>query len=290
VREAIRVRNYSRRTERAYVGWIRRFILFHDKRHPDSMGAAEVAGFLGSLATAGRVSASTQNQAFSALLFLYREVLRRDLSGLEHVPRAKLPARLPVVLTRVEVAAVLEHMRGATGLMARLLYGSGLRVLECARLRVKDVDLERCEIVVRDGKGQKDRVTILPAALLEAMRRQRADVLRRHEQDLRHGFGSVSLPFASNASIRAPPGSRAGSGSSRPAGCTWMRAPAGSSGTTFTKRFSSGRSGTLWLSRESPRPRAATRSGIRSPRISSRPATTSGPSRSCWATATSPRP
>ncbi|HEY7515032.1 MAG TPA: integron integrase, partial [Vicinamibacteria bacterium] len=196
VRLALRGRHYSPRTERAYVAWIRRYVVFHQKRHPAEMGAAEVAAFLTALATRGRVSASTQNQAFSALLFLYREVLRIPVSGLETVLRAKRPARVPMVLAREEVAAVLRHLRGAPWLMASLMYGSGLRLLECARLRIKDLDFARGEITVHDGKGRKDRVTLLPARLTEPLRAQIARTRRQHEADLAWGAGSVALPEA----------------------------------------------------------------------------------------------
>lgn len=196
VRDAIRMRHFSRRTEKAYVAWIRRFIVFHGKRHPDQMGAQEVAAFLTALATGGRVGASTQNQAFSALLFLYRAVLKRELQGLADVPRAKRPVRLPVVLSQREVAALLDAMQGTPALMAALLYGAGLRLLECARLRVKDLDLARGEITVRDGKGQKDRITMLPARLVEPLRRQLSRVSCQHERDLAAGVGSVELPDA----------------------------------------------------------------------------------------------
>src|SRR3989454_3569569 len=164
VREAIRARHYSRRTEKAYVHWIRRFIFFHDKRHPADMGAPEVTRFLSSLAVEGKVAASTQNQALSALLFLYGEVLAVDLPWMDEIVRAKRPQRLPVVLTRDEVRAVLRRLDGPPRLMAFLLYGAGLRLLECCRLRVQDVDFGTNQIVVRSGKGDKDRMTMLPAA------------------------------------------------------------------------------------------------------------------------------
>lgn len=166
VRDRIRVKHYSIRTETQYLQWIRRFILFHDKRHPRDMGAAEVEAFLTHLAVEGRVAASTQNQALSALLFLYREVLGINLPWLDGVVRAKLPQRLPVVLTRQEVGGLLDRMNGLHGMMARLLYGTGMRLMECVRLRVKDVEFTRAEIVVRDGKGAKDRVTMLPQSLV----------------------------------------------------------------------------------------------------------------------------
>jgi integron integrase len=165
-------------------------------RHPSEMEAGEVRQFLSHLATARNVSASTQNQAFSALLFLYREVLRHDLSGLEQVVRARRAARLPVVLSRVEVTAVLRHLRGTPWLMASLMYGSGLRVLECARLRVKDVDFQRAELTVRDGKGQKDRVTLLPDRLAPTLRSHLERVRHQHEADRKAGLGWVEMPNA----------------------------------------------------------------------------------------------
>ena len=196
VSAAIRRLHFSPRTEQAYLGWIRRYILFHGKRHPSEMGEPEVTRFLSSLATAGRVSASTQNQALSALLFLYGEVLGRKLDWLQDVVRARKPIRLPVVLSRQEVDAILSRLNGVCWLMASLLYGAGLRLMECARLRVKDVDFERGEITVRDGKGQKDRVTLLPRALRQPL----LDHLRRvrvlHGKDLARGRGRVALPGA----------------------------------------------------------------------------------------------
>jgi integron integrase len=196
VRRAARGRHFSPRTEEAYVGWVRRFIFFHGKRHPADMGEAEVGRFLSSLATEGRVSASTQNQALSALLFLYQHVLGRDLEWLHDVIRAKRPIRLPVVLTRDEVRAVLAELRDVPWLMASLMYGSGLRLMECCRLRVKDVELTRGEIVVRDGKGAKDRVTLLPARLRQPMASHLDQVFRLHQQDVRQGRGRAPLPGA----------------------------------------------------------------------------------------------
>jgi integron integrase len=196
VRLAVRHRHYSPRTERAYVHWIRRFILFHDKRHPDDMGEVEITQFLTSLASPGRVSASTQNQALAALLFLYRVVLNRKLDWLEDVVRAKRPVRLPVVLTRKEVEALLGHLSGVNRLIASLLYGSGLRLLEGLRLRVKDVDFGRCEITVRDGKGRKDRITLLPSRLKEPLIEHLTKVRRRHDADIKKKLGAVELPDA----------------------------------------------------------------------------------------------
>jgi len=196
VREAARVRHYSRRTESAYLAWIRRFIFFHGKRHPAEMGAPEITKFLSSLAVDGNVAASTQNQALSALLFLYRDVLEQDLPWLDDVVRAKRPARLPVVLTRDEVRTLLLQMHGVPRLMAMLLYGAGLRLLECAHLRVKDVDFARNQLVVRSGKGDKDRVTMLPAVVKAELTRHLVAVKQQHEMDLRHGAGWVELPSA----------------------------------------------------------------------------------------------
>jgi integron integrase len=196
VREAIRTRHYSIRTEAAYVDWIRRFIVFHGKRHPAEMGPAEVGAFLSHLATERGVSASTQNQARSALLFLYRAVLGAELPGLEDVVPAKTARRLPVVLTEREVRTLLQAMSGATGLVAALLYGTGMRLLEGLRLRVKDVEFERREILVRDGKGGKDRVTVLPENLIAPLQRQLAHAKALHDADLAAGLGEVWLPDA----------------------------------------------------------------------------------------------
>jgi len=186
----------SIRTEEAYVGWVRRFILSNGKRHPREMGGREVEAFLTLLATQDRVAASTQNQALSALLFMYREVLGQELPWMEEIHRAKRPARLPTVLTRDEVAALLGEMSGTTWLMAVLLYGSGLRLMECLRLRVQDVDFGRREIMVRQGKGGKDRRTMLPAMAVEALKAQLVEARRIHQRDLAAGLGAVWLPDA----------------------------------------------------------------------------------------------
>lgn len=196
VREAIRTRHYSYRTEEAYVGWIRRFILFHDKRHPVEMGKPEIEQSLTVLAVKSNVAASTQNPALAALLFLYKDVLGCDPGWLDEVVRAKRPQRLPAVLNRDEVAALLQAMRGVSWLMAMLLYGAGLRLRECLRLRVKDVDFARNEILVREGKGNKDRVTMLPAAIQQLPLEHLNRVRRLHEADLKAGFGQVQLPDA----------------------------------------------------------------------------------------------
>jgi integron integrase len=189
-------RFYSRRTEKAYVGWIKRYIFFHDKRHPAEMGAEEVRRFLTALAVDGHVAASTQNQALNALLFLYRVVLEQNLPWLDDVIRASRPVRLPVVLTRDEVRRVLERVDGAPRLIVLLLYGAGLRLLEAAQLRVKDVDFTTNQIVIRNGKGAKDRVTMLPATARPGLLQQLDVVRRQHRADLEHGAGWVALPDA----------------------------------------------------------------------------------------------
>jgi integron integrase len=196
VRDVIRLKHYSIRTEEAYVDWIKRFILFHNKRHPKDMGRAEVEAFLTHLAVEGHVAASTQNQAFSALLFLYREVLQVEFDAPLDSVRAKKPARLPVVLTRAEARQVIEGMSGIYQLMAKLLYGSGLRLMECVRLRVKDVDFARREITVRDAKGGHERVTMLPESLIAPLQEHLKRVKLLHEQDLAAGYGQVYLPYA----------------------------------------------------------------------------------------------
>jgi integron integrase len=184
------------RSEQAYTGWIRRFILANDKRHPNDLGPREVEAFLTGLAVHGNVSASTQNQALSAILFLYREVLGTELPWMDDIRRAKRPQRLPVVLDRSETTALLAEMDGVTWLMANLLYGSGLRLMECIRLRVKDVDFLRHEIVVRQGKGGKDRRTMLPARVVEELRIQLVHAKRVHDRDLAADLGAVWLPDA----------------------------------------------------------------------------------------------
>ncbi|MHC5008699.1 MAG: integron integrase [Planctomycetota bacterium] len=196
VREAIRIRHYSVRTEETYVGWIRRFILFHNKRHPNEMGSDEVGRFLTHLAVKGRVAASTQNQALAALLFLYKEVLCQNIGWMKDVVRAKRPRRLPVVLTREEVRQVLSHLHGTPRLMALLLYGSGLRLMECVRLRVQDIDFETNQITVRSGKGGKDRVTVLPTVIKEELKQHLQKARRLHEKDVARGAGWVELPDA----------------------------------------------------------------------------------------------
>jgi integron integrase len=195
-RQKIRLKHYSLRTEQAYLDWIKRFILFHGKRHPAELGAPEVEAFLTHLAVHRGVSASTQNQAKSALLFMYKEVLGTELPWLDHVERAKTPQRLPVVLTQDEVAAVLKRLDGVHRLVGRLLYGTGMRIMEGMRLRVKDVEFTRREILVRDGKGQKDRVAMLPDRIAEPLQQQMAEARTLHNRDLAAGRGEAYLPDA----------------------------------------------------------------------------------------------
>ena len=196
VREQIRLRHYSIRTETVYLQWVRRFIRFHKYRHPQEMGAPEVEAFLSDLAVRGDVSASTQNQALSAILFLYKQVLQIELPWMDGVIRARRPQRLPVVLTREEVASVLAQLDGTLWLVASLLYGSGMRLMEALRLRVKDVEFSRGEILIRDGKGQKDRVTMLPRKLAAPLQLHLERVRALHQQDLQEGFGRANLPHA----------------------------------------------------------------------------------------------
>ncbi|HLT47404.1 MAG TPA: integron integrase [Rubricoccaceae bacterium] len=196
VREACRLRHLSYRTEQAYVRWIVRYVRFHGLRHPGTLGEEDVGRFLSHLAVEGRISASTQNQALAALLFLYRDVLKRPLGTLELPARVRRPVHLPVVLTREEVQAVLAHLRGVDGTVVRLLYGSGLRLAEALRLRVKDLDFARGELTVRRGKGGKDRVSVLPASLREPLREQVARCRRLYERDRAAGHAGVPLPGA----------------------------------------------------------------------------------------------
>jgi integron integrase len=196
VRSAIRLRHYSYRTEQCYIEWIREFVIFHGMRHPDEMGEAEITVFLTHLAVDRHTSASTQNQALCSLVFLYKHVLGRDLGEFEGLVWAKKPARLPVVLTRQEVRAVLGELTGAFRLMALLLYGSGLRLTECLRLRVQDIDFGMRQILIRDAKGAKDRVTMLPAAAEEPLKAHLHKAAKLHESDKKAGFGRVSMPEA----------------------------------------------------------------------------------------------
>ena len=196
VRQAIRTRHYSYKTEKAYVGWIKRFIFFHNKRHPAEMGESEIGRFLSSLATDRHVSASTQNQALNAILFLYHGVLGKDIGYVNGVVRAKKSHRLPVVLTREEIKALVSQLDGTDWLMAMLLYGAGLRLMECCRLRVKDIDFSQNQILVRAGKGNKDRHTMLPTAVKEPLAKHLEISRQQHHHDLELGLGRVVLPNA----------------------------------------------------------------------------------------------
>ena len=196
IRNVARMRHLSLRTEQAYVQWIRRFILFHGKRHPRDMGEDDIRQFISHLAVERGITASTQTVALSALLFLYRDVLKRELPYISQIERARKPKRVPVVFTRAEVQRILRCLEGANWLAAALLYGSGLRLMECMRLRVKDVDFAYRQLIIRDGKGEKDRITMLPARLAQPLNRQLQIAKVLHERDLAAGFGEVFLPYA----------------------------------------------------------------------------------------------
>ena len=196
VRSLIRMKHYSIRTEQTYISWIKRFIVFHNKRHPADMGTREIEAFLTDLAVNRKVAASTQNQAFNAIIFLYNQVLKAETTQGINAMRAKMPERLPVVLSIPEVFDLIDAMKGAPQLMVQILYGAGLRGIECVRLRVKDIDFDRNEITVRRGKGQKDRVTMVPTELRASLQNQLRYVKIVHEKDLANGFGAVYLPFA----------------------------------------------------------------------------------------------
>lgn len=196
VRDVLRVQHYSIRTEESYLQWIKRFIYFHQKRHPREMGAKEIQAYLTHLAVNRNVSPSTQNQALCALLFLYQKVLKMDLPWLDDITRAKKPRRLPVVFSKDEVRSLLSQFDGTRWLVFSLLYGTGMRIMECVRLRVKDVDFEKREITIRSGKGDKDRLTMLPAPLIDPLYMHLEKVRHLHEQDLKDGYGTVYLPYA----------------------------------------------------------------------------------------------
>lgn len=198
VSDALRAKHYSYRTEQAYIDWIRRYILFHKKRHPNEMGENEISTFIVYLATERKVATSTQNQALSAILFLYRVVLEKDISLPKTIIHPSRPKRLPTVLTHQEAMAVINNMQGKMRLMAKILYGSGLRLTECLRLRVKDLDFERHQIIVRSGKGDDDRVTILPDSVVGELKIILQDVKALHEKDLKEGYGESALPNALN--------------------------------------------------------------------------------------------
>jgi integron integrase len=205
VRLTVRRKHYSIRTEQAYVKWGREFILFHGKRHPKDLGEADIAAFLSHLASSRGVAASTQNQALNAIVFLYKHVLGIELGGFGSIEKAKRPEKLPVVLSKGEVQRLLGKMNGTHGLTASLLYGTGMRLMECVRLRVKDVDFERGQIMVREGKGQKDRATMLPESLILELKEHLARVRGTHDKDLGEGFGEVYLPAALDKKYPAAP-------------------------------------------------------------------------------------
>jgi len=196
VRNKIRVRQYSIRTEHTYIGWIRRFIIYNDKRHPSELDKRPVENFLTHLAVERNVAPATQNQALNAILFLYKVVLELELDWLEHVVRPKAQEKVPTVFSKSEVDNLFLHLDGPNGLMARLLYGSGIRLMECVRLRVKDIDLEYRALTVRNGKGNKDRITVLPDMLIEPLKNQLERVRQQHRADLDNGFGEVYMPYA----------------------------------------------------------------------------------------------
>lgn len=196
VREAIRTKHYSYRTEQTYIEWIKRFILFHKKRHPKDMAAEEVQAYITHLATERNVAASTQNQALSAILFMYKYVLLKEMIFPADIIRPARPERLPTVLSHAEAIAVINHMSGVPQLITKLLYGSGLRIMECMRLRVKDLDFENHQLIIRDGKGENDRVTILPDSLIPALKIHLETVRVIHQMDLKDGYGEVYLPYA----------------------------------------------------------------------------------------------
>jgi len=196
VRDVLREKHYSISTEESYLNWIKRYILFSGKRHPNSLGESEIRNFLNHLAVDLRVSASTQNQALNAIVFLYKRVLNKDLGNFGTVVRASRPARVPTVMTPAEVHSIFPHLTGTAKIMIQLLYGTGLRLMECLRLRIKDVDFSNNYIVVREGKGEKDRFAILPALLKDDLKNQVGRVKALHEMDLKNGYGNVSLPYA----------------------------------------------------------------------------------------------
>ncbi len=196
VRTELRTRHYSIRTEQAYTGWIKRFILFHNKQHPSSLGKSEIRSFINYLAIKKKVSASTQNQALQSILFLYKQILKIEIGWIEEIKRAERIKHIPVVFSRKEAKIILSHMKGVTRLIASLLYGSGLRLNECLRLRVKDIDFDYKQIIIRDGKGEKDRRTTLPLSLVPALQKQIKRVKAIHQDDLKKGFGKAPLPYA----------------------------------------------------------------------------------------------
>ena len=289
-REKMRTRHLALRSEQTYLQWIRRYVVFHKRRHPRELGATEVEQFLTHLAVDRKVSAATQNQALQALLFLYRHVLEIDLPWLANVTRAVAPKRLPVVLTRAEVSALLSQLEGTPWLVASLLYGSGLRLMEGLRLRVKDLALERGELMVREAKGGKDRVTMLPAALRDAVARAPVEtpvVVRGGAAAAAARASPCLMPW--RASTPRPPRSGAGSTCSRPRRSAATRTRARRCATTCTRRQCSGRCRARCARPASRSRRAVIRCATASPPTCWRTATTSARSRSCSATSTSRR-
>jgi integrase len=242
VRRAVRVRHYSPRTEESYVGWVKRYVRFHGLRHPGELGVPEVTRFLSTLAESGQLSASSQTQALSALLFLYRDVLHHDLGSLGEIARAKQPSRLPVVLTKDEVRALLARLNDAPRVAALLMYGSGLRLLEALQLRVKDLDFTMRQITIRRAKGGRDRVTVLPDSAAPVLRNHLAAVREQHVRDLSAGAGRVALPFAYDRKSPHAAKEWAGSSSSRPVGAIATRPPTSWCAITCTSRWCSERS------------------------------------------------
>lgn len=286
VRQAIRLRHYSRRTETVYVGWVARFVRFHGLRHPRELGAGEVEAFLSDLAVRGQVSAATQSQARAALVFLYREVLGAPMDAIGEVVRAKRPVRLPVVLTRAEVRAVLSRLEGQPRLVALLLYGAGLRLLEALSLRVKDVDFGAGQLLVRHGKGGKDRVTMLPQSAAIPLAHHLEAVRHVHARDLTRGGGRVVLPDALERKYPAAGREWAGSGCSRHPAAIWTPPPGSGGATTCTNRPCSVPCAPPCCGLVSPSRRVATRSGTASRPICWRTTTISAPCRNCSGTAT----
>ncbi len=285
-REKIRTRHLAYRTEQAYLHWMRRYVKFHDRRHPRDMGPPEVEAFLTHLAVEARVAASTQNQALQALLFLYRHVLDIELPWLENVTRASRPKRVPVVLSVAEVRAVLAQLDGTCGLMASLLYGSGLRLMEAHRLRIKDVVIERGEIIVRDAKGGRDRITVLPAAVVPPLREHLAKLFVRFEHQRRLSEPGVWLPTAIARKYPNTAANGVGNGSFPRARCARIPIADGRSAIISMKKSCSGRFRRRFARRAYCSRRAVTPFATALPHTCSRRGRTSAPCRNCWVTRT----
>jgi integron integrase len=258
VRAVCRMRHLSLRTEQAYISWIKRFIVFHHKRHPREMAEAEIRQFISHLAVEGGITASTQTVALSALLFLYRDVLKQKLPYVSDIERARKPKRLPTVFTREETKRIFANLEGARWLVAGLLYGSGLRLMECLRLRVKDIDFTYQQITVRDGKGEKDRVSMLPAKLREPLTRHLQKVKLLHDDDVAAGYGEVFLPYALARKYRTRRSNGAGSTCFLRGTGHWIRGVAKTVDITCQKPRFKRRSKMLFANRTSPRMGVAT--------------------------------